>query len=155
MTVISFFELPEPILDLIYIYSGNHTNQKKIVEKELRFDYAMNVMNKYKKQCMNRCKHVSTKYFGYRHIFGIIVKNNCDNYEKECLFNNLKHCNCCIRHSRNIPYNITDTYDEYLYMDDEKDKKKCSCKCRHYKRILSMTYNPQLYVDGYFQNLMD
>ena len=119
----------------------------------------MNKLNGYKRQCMNRRNHPGTRYFGFRHLLGIIVHNNLDNLEKKQHFNNLNNCNCCPRHQRNNPKNINDTWDEdpIMYMESVKNMINCvcRCKCRHYKRIIANTYRPEAYVDGYYTDLME
>jgi hypothetical protein len=149
-----FFGLPTPLLDLIYEFSGNQKQLKSQLENELKFNISMNILNDYKRQCMNRRHHPSSRLFGYRHLLGVIVHNNSDNLEKKQHFNNLNNCKCCPRHQRNTPNDISYTWDEdpIMYMESIKN---CKCKCRHYKRIIAGTYKQDTYVDGYFNTLMD
>jgi hypothetical protein len=158
-TSTTFFDLPTPLLDLIYEFSGNQKQLKSQTEQELLFNISMGIFNDYKRQVMNRRHHPGSKYFGVRHLLGIIVHNNCDNLEKKQHFNNLNNCNCCTRHKRNTPMTITDTWDEdpIMYMENitKMEKKNCKCKCRHYKRIIAGTYKPDAYIDGYFSTLID
>ena len=156
---VKFFDIPPPLLDLIYEFSGNQKQLKTKAENEMLFNISMNVMNGYKRQCMNRRHHPGSKYFGFRHLLGIIVHNNFDNLEKKQHFNNLNNCNCCSRHQRNNPKDINETWDEdpIMYMEKltKNEEKVCKCKCRHYKRIIANTYKPEMYVDGYYNGLMD
>ncbi len=154
----SFFDLPTPLLDIIYEFSGNQKQLKIKSEKEMLFNISMEQLNKYKRQCMNRRHHPGSKYFGFRHLLGIIVHNNLDNLEKIQHFNNLNNCNCCPRHQRNNPKKINETWDEdpIMFMDPIKKRNcQCKCKCRHYKRIIANTYKPDDYVAGYYTDLMD
>ena len=154
-----FFDLPTPLLDLIYEFSGNQKQLKIKAEKEMLFNISMEQLNKYKRQCMNRRHHPGSRLFGYRHLLGIIVHNNFDNLEKKQHFNNLNNCNCCLRHQRNNPKKINETWDEnpLMYIEPIKNMRncQCKCKCRHYKRIIAGTYKPDNYVDGYYTELMD
>ena len=155
----SFFDLPTPLLDLIYEFSGNQKQLKTKAENELLFNISMNVLNDYKRQCMNRRHHPGSRFFGYRHLLGIIVHNNFDNLGKKQHFDNLNSCNCCPRHQKNTPKTINDTWDENPLMCIEPIENmrncECKCKCRHYKRIIAGTYKPDNYVDGYYTELMD
>ena len=158
---VRLFDLPTPIIDIIYEFSGNQKKLKKKSEDELLFNVSIETLNHYRKYCMNRRNHPSSKFFGYRHLLGITFHNNCDNLDKKKHFNNLKNCKCCERHQRNVPKNINDTWDEdpILYINkhnlDLESSNGCKCKCRHYKRIIANTYKPELYVDDYFTSLMD
>lgn len=156
---LSFFDLPTPLLDLIYEFSGNQKQLKTKAENELLFNISMNVLNDYKRQCMNRRHHPGSRFFGFRHLLGIIVHNNFDNLEKKQHFDNLNNCNCCPRHQKNTPKTINDTWDEnpLMYIEPIENMRncECKCKCRHYKRIIAGTYKPEMYVDGYYTDLMD
>ena len=155
----SFFDLPTPLLDLIYEFSGNQKQLKTEAEKEMLFNISMEQLNKYKRHCMNRRHHPGSKYFGIRHLLGIAFHNNFDNLEKIQHFNNLNNCKCCARHQRNNPEDINDEWDEHpiMYMETIKNMRncECKCKCRHYKRIIAGTYRPGDYVDGYYTDIIN
>lgn len=157
MPFLTFFELPEDILDYIYDLSGNQANYKKTMQKQLKFRYSMKILDSLQNKCFT-VNNMYKRYFGYRHMFVIVIHNCCkDELEKIQLFNGLKNCDCCYRHNDNVPNNITDSWDEninyYGLKENDNDKKatnSCSCKCRHYKRLLSSTVKRDNYISGYF-----
>ena len=159
MTHLTFFQLPEEILHYIYDLSGNQAEHKKNTVKLLKFNQSIKIMDGFQKQCLYRNKHISTRYFGYYHMFGILIHNNCEDVlEKKKLFDGLKNCKCCYRHNDNVPNQITDNWDErpiQIYNDCEKSTNSCACKCRHYKRLLSCTVKQDNYAPGYFSAIMD
>jgi len=149
------FALPVEIVDLIYDFAAPFKEPRKKNLKQLlvkttitlldkKVQYLIKVRNKQlakteknRNWLVDSDGHLSRNFVagGFTHVF--------DGDEIKLCFNNLKGCRCCKMHRTNIPRNIAGTWDEQpLRVEGPEfcEEYLCTCKCRHYKRILVKTF---------------
>ena len=71
------------------------------------------------------------------------IHRNYNKNKKIKMFEILTHCKCCERHQKNCPNSVYDKWDENPILTAQQTQmsyyKRCSCKCRFYKRLICQT----------------
>jgi hypothetical protein len=156
MTVSRLSQLPPELINIIYEFASPYTNNKKKMMKELLFDATIILLNEKVNLLKNyllgsdlrhnrrrNLRHVDSDGQLSRSIISEYIHHTSSKHDICDMFSNLCSCHCCKMHYNNDPKTISDTWDRQPISPIRpcNEEEFCKCKCRHYKRILTDSYD--------------